>query len=71
MTMPNSQEKKYLDTAGVERLWAAIEQKFVQDTTLQEILENLPVGENNMQPLTTAEIDAITGYTAQEQGGND
>lgn len=62
MKMPQVQEKKYLDTEGVQRLWNAIEQKFVQGVDLQEILDNLPTGENNMQPLTTAEIDAITGY---------
>lgn len=55
-------KKFYLDQAGLNRLWAAIEQKFVDITELTAALENIDI--ENIEPLSNADIDAITGYVA-------
>lgn len=47
-------KKKVLTEEGVRRLWAAIEAKFI-DVDESEFFDNY-------EAMTTADIDAITGY---------
>lgn len=56
---------KYLAEDGVRRLWAAIEQKFIDADELAAMLANIPFepGTIQMEALTMPEIDAITGYS--------
>ncbi len=62
-------KKFYLDQAGLDRLWAAIEQKFVDVTELAAALENIDI--ENIEPLSNADIDAITGYVAPVEENED
>lgn len=59
--------KKYLDEAGVQRLWEAIEAKF---TDIDELTAALTAAGLEIQALTNEDIDAITGYEEPQQGGN-
>lgn len=57
-------DKKYLDKEGVQRLWDAIEAKFIDNDELAN------AGVVSVEAITLAEIDAITGYTpTQDNGG--
>lgn len=53
---------KYITQAGVARLWAAIEQKFTDDGELtahvQKAINEIP----DLDDMTSADLDAITGY---------
>ena len=54
---------KYLTENGVRRLWAAIEQKFIDDSELQRGIQNaIDDGLTDAEAMTFADIDAITGY---------
>ena len=67
--MPNN-TIKYLTEAGLQRVWAAIEQKFVDEDELSAALAEVAPG-TAMEALTNAEIDEITGYVEPvQQGGN-
>jgi len=48
--------KKYLDEDGVQRLWDAINAKFIDTDELTA------AGVVAIESMTNAEIDAITGY---------
>ncbi len=62
-------KKLYLDQAGLDRLWAAIEQKFIDTTELTAALAAIDL---DIEPLSNADIDAITGYVAPvEENNND
>lgn len=63
-------KRKVLTEDGVRRLWAAIEQKFIDTSEIESILTEIQ-DDIEMVPLTTAEIDAITGYTEPEQPAGD
>ena len=52
---------KYLTEAGVRRLWAAIEAKFVDNDEIATMLSEIEP-DTVMEALTNEEIDAITGY---------
>lgn len=52
---------KILTQPGVERLWAAIEAKFIDIEEIKAAMAELEVT-LTMEPLTNPEIDAITGY---------
>ena len=67
--MPNN-NSKVLTEAGLQRLWAAIEQKFIDTTELSAALSALTPG-TAMEAMTNADIDEITGYVEPQQGGND
>ena len=68
--MPNN-TIKYLTEAGLQRVWAAIEQKFVDEDELSAALAEVAPG-TAMEALTNAEIDEITGYVEPvQQGGNE
>lgn len=54
---------KVLNEDGVQRLWTAIEAKFMDREEVSAMLQELPAGQT-MVPLTTEEIDAVTGYVA-------
>lgn len=54
-------KKKVLTQAGVERLWAAIEAKFIDINEIEDLLSEVEPG-TAMEALTNEEIDAITGY---------
>ena len=56
-------KKKVLTQEGVQRLWAAIEAKFidVDEADFDALYE----------PMTTAEIDEITGYEEPETPSED
>lgn len=54
-------KKKVLTQEGVQRLWAAIEAKFVDNDEIEALLAEVEPG-TVMEPLTNQEIDAITGY---------
>ena len=59
---------KLLDQDGVQRLWEAINAKFIDADELALALESIePV---QIEALSNAEIDAITGYEEPQQGGN-
>ena len=67
--MPNN-TIKYLTEAGLQRVWAAIEQKFVDEDELSAALAEVAPG-TAMEAITNAEIDEITGYVEPvQQGGN-
>lgn len=55
-------KKKVLTQEGVQRLWAAIEAKFI-DVDEAEFLDNY-------EAMTEADIDAITGYTDSSDSDN-
>ena len=63
-------KRKVLTEDGVRRLWAAIEQKFIDTSEIESILTEIQ-DDIEMVPLTTTEIDAITGYTEPEQPAGD
>lgn len=54
-------KKKVLTQEGVQRLWAAIEAKFIDTEEIESLLSEIEPGAA-MEPLTNEEIDAITGY---------
>ena len=54
-------KKKVLTQEGVQRLWAAIEAKFIDNNEIAALLAEVEPG-TLMEALTNAEIDAITGY---------
>lgn len=54
---------KVLSEDGVQRLWTAIEAKFMDREEVSAMLQELPAG-TTMVPLTTEEIDVVTGYVA-------
>ena len=56
---------KVLTQAGVERLWAAIEAKFIDTTEIEALLSEIQPGDT-IEALTNAEIDTITGYVEEE-----
>lgn len=62
---------KYLTENGVRRLWAAIEQKFIDNSELtagvREMIDDSLV---DAEAMSNADIDAITGYVEPEQAGN-
>lgn len=60
---------KLLDQAGVQRLWTAIEAKFVDADELAAALQNIEGV--TIEALTNADIDAITGYVAPVENNND
>lgn len=70
--MPNN-TVKYLTESGLQRVWAAIEQKFIDEDELAAALATVAPG-TAMEALTNAEIDEITGYSEPAgepgQGGN-
>ena len=67
--MPNN-TIKYLTEAGLQRVWAAIEQKFIDEDELSAALAEVAPG-TAMEAITNAEIDEITGYVEPvQQGGN-
>ena len=57
---------KVLTQAGVERLWAAIEAKFIDTTEIEALLSAIQPGDT-IEALTNAEIDTITGYVEETQ----
>ena len=67
--MPNN-TIKYLTEAGLQRVWAAIEQKFIDEDELAAALAEVAPG-TAMEAMTNADIDEITGYVEPQQGGND
>lgn len=59
---------KYLTENGVRRLWAAIEQKFVDNSELTAGIQNaIDDGLTDAEAMTFADIDAITGYQEPQQ----
>lgn len=52
-------DKKYLDKDGVQRLWDAIEAKFIDNDELTN------AGIVGVEAISIAEIDAIIGYTPE------
>ena len=60
-------KKMYLDQAGLDRLWAAIEQKFIDATELAAALSEVGL---DIEPLSYADIDAITGYIPPVEENN-
>lgn len=56
---------KYLTEAGVRRLWAAIEAKFVDNDEIAAMLSEIEPGAE-IEALSNADIDAITGYVEPE-----
>lgn len=56
-------DKKYLDKDGVQRLWDAIEAKFIDNDELTN------AGIVGVEAISIAEIDAITGYTPEQDNG--
>lgn len=57
---------KVLTQAGVERLWAAIEAKFIDTAEIEALLSEIQPGDT-IEALTNAEIDTITGYVEETQ----
>jgi hypothetical protein len=59
---------KYLTENGVRRLWAAIEQKFIDTneltTGVQDMIDD---SLTDAEAMSNADIDAITGYVEPEQ----
>lgn len=66
-----AEQVKYLTENGVRRLWAAIEQKFIDNSELtagvREMIDDSLV---DAEAMSNADIDAITGYVEPEQAGN-
>ena len=52
-------QHKVLTEEGVQRLWAAIEAKFIDASEFDF--------ETNYVPMTNADIDAITGYEEEQE----
>ena len=65
-----AEQVKYLTENGVRRLWAAIEQKFIDNAELtagvREMIDDSLV---DAEAMSNADIDAITGYVEPEQVG--
>lgn len=65
-----AEQVKYLTENGVRRLWAAIEQKFIDNGELtqgvQAMIDDSLV---DAEAMSNADIDAITGYVEPEQAG--
>ena len=59
-------KKKVLTQEGVQRLWAAIEAKFIDTEEIEDLLSEIEPG-TTMEPLTNEEIDAITGYEEPQE----
>ena len=59
-------KKKVLTQEGVQRLWAAIEAKFIDTEEIADLLSEIEPG-TAMEPLTNEEIDAITGYEEPQE----
>lgn len=59
-------KKKVLTQEGVQRLWAAIEAKFIDTEEIEGLLSEIEPG-TTMEPLTNEEIDAITGYEESQE----
>lgn len=53
---------KYITQAGVARLWAAIEQKFADNSELTTGIQNAINEIPELDDMTNSDIDAITGY---------
>lgn len=63
-------KKKVLTQEGVQRLWAAIEAKFIDTEEIEDLLSEIEPG-TAMEPLTNEEIDAITGYEEPQEEEED
>lgn len=63
---------KYLTEDGVRRLWAAIEQKFIDEIELETGTQRAIASIRPVDPteMTDADIDAITGYTTPAAADN-
>lgn len=59
---------KYLTENGVRRLWAAIEQKFIDNNELTAGVQNM-IDDSliDAEAMSNADIDAITGYVEPAQ----
>ena len=62
-------KKKVLTQAGVERLWAAIEAKFIDINEIEDLLPEVEPG-TAMEALTNEEIDAIKKYCTEKSMAN-
>ncbi len=63
-----AEKVKYLTENGVARLWAAIEQKFIDNaeltTNVQQMIDD---SASDNEAMSFADIDAITGYVEPEE----
>lgn len=65
-----AEQVKYLTENGVRRLWAAIEQKFIDNSELTTgVAAMIDDSLVDAEAMSNADIDAITGYVEPEQAG--